>query len=110
MLGAHIIVLELGGLGLGGFEGFRQILAGVRFGSALNLITAGEFLFQIGLQAVGWHADFLEQFGHQALGLADECEQQMFAIQFLVRMFPGQTLRLLQRLRRFLRQFVQLHN
>ena len=99
MLGAHIIIFELGGLGLRGFEGFRQILARIRFGSALNLVTAGEFLFQIGLQAVGRHADFLEQFGHQAFGLADKREQQMFAIQFLVRMFPGQTLRVLQGLR-----------
>ena len=75
----------------------------------MNFIAPGEFLFQIALQAVGRHANFLEQFGHQAFGLADECQQQMFAIQFLVRMFPGQPLRVLQRFRRFLRQLVELH-
>ena len=51
-----------------------------------------------------------QQVGNEAFALADERQREMFAVHFLVRQFARQPLRLLQRLLRFLGQFLRLHN
>ncbi len=97
MFGADVFVLELGRLGLRGIEGFAQVAAGVRIAAALDLVTAGEFGFQIRFQLGGRHADAFQQVGNEAFGLADEGEREVFAVDFLMRMFAREALRLLQR-------------
>ena len=101
MFGADVIVLELVRLGLRGVERLLQIAPGVRIVAALNLVAAREFLFQIRLEFGGRHADARQQFRHEAFVLADQREQQMLAVHFLMRMFARDALRLLQRLLRF---------
>ena len=109
MFGADVIVLELVRLGLRGIERLLQVTPSVRIVAALNLVSAREFLFQIRLKFRGRHADAGQQFRHEAFGLAEQGEQQMLAVHLLMRMFPGDTLRTLQRLLRFLGQLVELH-
>ena len=109
MFGADVIVLELGRLGLRGIERLLQIAAGVSVARALDLVTAGEFGLQIRFQSGDRHADAFEQIGNEAFGLADEREREMFAVDFLMRQFAGEPLRLLQGLLRFEGEFLRLH-
>ena len=110
MFGADVIVLELGRLGLRGIERLFQIAAGVGIAGALDLVPAREFGLQIRLQPGDRHADAFQQVGDQAFGLADERQREMFAVNFLMRQFAREALRLRQRLLRFLGQFLRLHN
>ena len=96
MFGADVIVLELAGLGLRGIERLAQGRAGINLRAAFDLVAAGQFAFQFGLQFRGRHADFLEQFGHEAFRLAEQRQQQMFAVHFLMRQFARKALRFLQ--------------
>ena len=109
MFGADVIVLEFVRLGLRGIERFAQGRAGINLRGALDLVAAGQFAFQFGLQLRGRHADFLEQFGHEAFRLAEQGQQQVLAVHFLVRHFAREALRLRQRLLRFEGQFLRLH-
>ena len=108
MFGADVIVLELGRLGLRGIERLSQIAPGVGIAAALDLVPAREFRFQIRLEPGDRHADALQQIGHEALGLAEQREQQMLAVNFLMRIFAREALRLLQRLLRFLGELVRV--
>lgn len=109
MFGADIIILELVRLGLRGVERLLQITPGIRIVAALNLVPPREFLFQIRLKFGGRHADASQQFRHEAFGLAEQGEQQMLAVHFLMRVFTRDALRVLQCLLRFLGQPVELH-
>ncbi len=110
MFGADIIILELVGLGLRGIERLAQGQAGINLRAALDLVAAGQIVFEFGLQLRGRHADFLKQFGHEAFRLAEQGQQQMFAVHFLVGHFAREALRLRQRLLRFEGQFLRLHD
>ena len=109
MLRAHVIILELRGLRLRRLQGFLQIAPRIGIAPALHLVPAGELRLQIRLQPFRRHADAPEQFRHQTLRLPEQRQQQMLAIQFLMRPLPRQPLRVLQRLLRFDGQFVELH-
>jgi hypothetical protein len=87
MFRADVIILELAGLGLRGIERLLQFLAGKHIAAARarDLVAAREFLFHVRLELGRRHADFLQQFGHEAFALADQCQQQMLAIHRLVR-------------------------
>ena len=110
MFGADVIVLELGGLGLRGVERLAQIAAGVGIARALDFVAAREFRLQIRFEPRDRHADAFEQIGNETFGLADQRERQVFAVNFLMRMFARDALRFLQRLLRFLGQFLRLHD
>ena len=62
-----------------------------------------------GLSRATRHADAFEQIGNEAFGLADEREREMLAVNFLMRIFAREALRLLQGFLRFLGQFLRLH-
>ena len=49
------------------------------------------------MSLAGWHADFFQQIGNEAVRLADHRQQQMFAVHFLVRIALSDALRFLQR-------------
>ena len=111
MLGADVIVLELAGLGLRGIQRLLQVRAEkqVAAAGALDFVAAGQFAFQVRLELRGRHADLLQQLRDEALGLADQGQQQMLAIHLLMRMSLRDALRFLQRLLRLDGQPVQLH-
>ncbi len=98
MFGADVIVLEFGGFGLRGVERLAQVGPGIGVAGALDLVAAGELGFEVGFEAGDGHADAFEQVGDEAFGLADEGEREMFAVDFLVGIFAGDALGLLQRL------------
>ena len=84
VFGRDVIVLELRRLGLRGIERLAQSRAGINLRAAFNLVAAGQIALQFGLQFRGCDADFLEQFGDEAFRLAEQGQQQMFAVHFLV--------------------------
>ena len=98
MFGADVIVLQLAGFGLRRIENFFEAGAEkeVAGAGALDFVASGKFAFEIGLQLAGGHAEFLEQIRNETVRLADQCQQQMYAVHFLMRKALGDALRLLQ--------------
>ena len=111
MLGADVLVLELAGLGLGGVEhlfeaGAEEQVAGT---DALDFMAPGQFPFEFRFEIRGRDADFFEQFRDEAFGLADQGQQQMLAVHFLVRIAPRDALRLLEGFLGFDGEPIKLH-
>ena len=99
MLGANVIIFELARFGLSRIQDFFQPGAEEQIGGtrALDFVAAGQLALDIRFQFGRGHPDFLQQVRDKAVGLADERQQQMFPIYFLVRKPLSDTLRLLQR-------------
>ena len=76
---------------------------------ALHLVAARQFAFQVRLELGRGHADLLQQIRDEAVGLADQGQQQMLAIHLLMRIPMRDALRFLQRFLRFNGKPVQLH-
>src|ERR1043165_6714412 len=100
MFSANVIVFQFRSFDLRGIEDFfhARTEEEVRRANALNFVTAAKLTFEIGFKFRRWDTDFFEQTGVQAVGLADHCQQQMLAINFLMRKTLRYALRLLQRL------------
>ena len=88
----------------------RKSLPGVGIARAFHFVTAGKFRLQIRLEPRDGHADAFEQVGDEALGLANEREGEVFAVNFLVRVFARDALCVLQSFLRFLGHLVRLHD
>ena len=112
MLGAGVFVLELGGLGLRGIKSLLERLAHERVGGrcAGNLGAAREFFIEITAEGVGVDAEFLQERLDEALGLIDEGEQQMFAVDLLMGMVRRDGLRALQRFLSLDGESIELHD
>ena len=98
VFGADVIILELRRLGLRGIENFFETRAQERFARSLDFVAAGQFAVEIRFEFGNGHADFFQQIGDETFRLANQRQQQMFAINFLMRKFPGDALRPLYRL------------
>src|SRR5713101_544167 len=69
-----------------------------------------QFALQVRSQLCRRHADLLQEVGNQAVGLADQSQQQMLAIDFLMREALSDALRLLHRFLRFESKLIELHS
>ena len=109
MFGADIIILEFGGLGLRGVEGFAQVASGVRVAAALYLVSSRQFGLQVRFQPCDRHADPFEQIGNKTVCLAHQRQHEVFAVHLLMGIFARDLLSVLQGFLRFLCKFFRLH-
>ena len=86
MLRGDEVVLELGGVGLGGVEGLLEILAGEDIGGtgAGDFDAAAQLGLEVGGEAGQGDTELLEKLGDEALRLLREGEQEVVAVQFLM--------------------------
>ena len=110
MFRAGEFVPECGGLRLGALEGLAEIGSQESLPGALDLDAAGELTFQRRGQPGGGHSQFLEEGLNESLRLPQQGEQQMFSVNFLVRITLSNGLGRLQSLLRFNREAIELHN
>ena len=113
MFGADVFVVQLGGLGFGGVEGFLQGRAGKQIGRSARrgLLTLRSISrWTAAAKAGRGHAQFLQE--RRARGFrsgASKRGQQVFRIHFLIGVAPGHFLRLFERFLRLNRQPIHLH-
>src|SRR5215475_5164813 len=114
MLDGDVLVLEPLGLVLGPDEDLLQPLGEIDLARldtrSGDLGTARQLALDLGLERLGGRLHAGEQTGNEALGLLQEGEQKMLSIDLLVTVAQGLGLGALERLLRFLSQFVDVHS
>ena len=111
MLGGDEVILEFGGLGLGGVEGLLERLTWEDIGGtgAGDFHAAAQFGLKVGGEAGQGDTELLEELRNEALGLLREGEQEVVAIHFLMRAGVGELLRGLEGFLSFGGEFFSLH-
>ena len=81
-----------------------------KFAAAFDFVPTGEFGFQIRLEPGRRGADARQQVGDEPVGLFDQGQSEMFAVDFLMRPFPRQFFRRREGFLGFERQFFEIHD
>ena len=111
VFGARILVAQLRRLGLRGIEGFLERLAQERVGGggSLHFRAARKLLFDLARERGRRRAELLEQRPDESFGLFEQRQQEMLAIDLLVRIPAGDGLRGLQGFLRLDGESIHLH-
>ena len=111
MLRANVVVFELLGLSLSGIQHLLQVVAEkeVARTDTLDFVAALKVTDQLGFQLRSRNPDLFEKVGNQAILLLDHRQQEMLAINFLMRITVSDPLRFLQRFLGLNGQLLQLH-
>ena len=112
MLGADVIVFEFASFSLRGIEGLLESGAEKQIcgTGALDFMATGQLAFEVGFELGGGHADFFEQVRNEAVGLANQRQEEVFAVHFLMGVTMGDSLSFLQRLLGFNGKTFQIHS
>ena len=108
MLDAHVLVLEPRRLALRGFERLPQRLAQPER-AALHARHARERLLDLGREPLARHAQLLQHRRDRALGLGEQCREQVLGRKLGIPALARQALRAIERFLGFHGVAVEVH-